>query len=497
MLQGTSSDVGKSLIATLFCRLLIQDGIKVAPFKSQNMSNNSYVTIEGLEIGRAQGIQAEAAKTQPAVIMNPILLKPQNDQSSEVILFGKRHTSLNGMDYRDQFYEIGKEAIRTSLSHLNEKYEAIVIEGAGSPVEMNLQSRELVNMMVAEMADVPVILIADIDRGGVFASIVGTLALLSDTQRKRVKGIIINKFRGDRALFDDGVSWIEAHTSIPVLGVLPYVENHRIEQEDSLGVSMVSSSTKRGSDLFVAVVYLPYLSNFTDIESLVDEPGVHVKWVRHPEELSDNPDMLILPGTKSSIHSLRELKRLGWQDKMTDLQLAGVWLMGICGGYQMMGQMLHDPTGIDAGVPHEREQGFGFFPSKTIFQNEKKVKLRSGYILSEKQEPLVPVTGYEIHLGETIMDEHVSLRPFLQLENGREEGCWSTGRRLIGTYLHDIFRESHARSYLLNEIRRSIGKEEVEVQKIKLDVYDELAKNLKPHIKWDDIKTIMGLKDES
>lgn len=492
MLQGTSSDVGKSLIAALFCRLLAQEGVKVAPFKSQNMSNNSYVTADGLEIGRAQGIQAEAASIQATVMMNPILLKPQNDRAAEVILFGKRYAAFDGMDYRREFYEIGRSAIQTALASLSQTYEAIVIEGAGSPVEMNLQSRELVNMTVAHMADVPVILIADIERGGVFASISGTLSLLSEKDRARVKGIIINKFRGDRALFEDGVKWIEDHTSLPVLGVLPHVEDHGIEQEDSLGTAAAVKVQTGESLLSVAVIQLPYLSNFTDIECLRQEAGVGVKWVRTPEDLPEKLDLLIIPGTKSSIHSLLELKRLGWDDCITGLHLSGVWIMGICGGFQMMGEELSDPHGIDTGIRHSSAQGFGLVPSCTVFHEEKEVTLRTGLILSD-MEPAVNVTGYEIHLGKTVMKEQPGLRPFLKLENGEAEGCWSLNRRLIGTYLHDVFREPAARQYILNAIRKSAGLPEAAASLAEGDVFDELAINLKPHLKWDKIKEIAGL----
>ena len=246
MIQGTASDVGKSLIATAFCRLFANEGMKVAPFKSQNMSNNSYVTINGLEIGRAQGIQAEAAKTEATVWMNPILLKPRSDQESEIVLLGKAVQTLSGKGYRETFYEKGLEVIHEALNQLGQEFEVLVLEGAGSPVEMNLKDRELVNMKIAEMADIPVFLVADIDRGGIFASIVGTLELLTSAERKRVQGIIINKFRGDFSLFTDGVKWIEEKTGIPVLGVLPYVNDHMIDREDSLSINEFRRHEKNG-----------------------------------------------------------------------------------------------------------------------------------------------------------------------------------------------------------------------------------------------------------
>ena len=238
MIQGTASDVGKSLIATALCRLFSNEGVKVAPFKSQNMANNSYITLDGLEIGLAQGVQAEAARTDATVWMNPILLKPQSSMDSEIVLLGKPVETLSGSDYRESFYEIGIGVIEKALGQLRKDYEVLILEGAGSPVEMNLKDRELVNMKVAQMADVPVFLVSDIDRGGIFASLIGTLELLTKEERNRVKGIIINKFRGDPSLFQDGVKWIEDKTGIPVLGVLPYIHNHMIEREDSTDISI-------------------------------------------------------------------------------------------------------------------------------------------------------------------------------------------------------------------------------------------------------------------
>ncbi|MEW9500876.1 cobyric acid synthase [Jeotgalibacillus marinus] len=494
MLQGTSSDVGKSLVATAFCRLLAQEGVKVAPFKSQNMSNNSYVTQDGLEIGRAQGVQAEAAGIPASVNMNPILLKPQNDRSSEVVLFGKRLASYDGMAYRKEFYENGKKAIQSSLSSLSNEYEAIVIEGAGSPVEMNLQSRELVNMMVARMADVPVVLVSDIERGGVFASIIGTLELLSKEDVQRVKGIIINKFRGDRKLFEDGVKWIEEHTGIPVLGVLPHIENHGIEQEDSLGVNVVTKSAiNPEAFVSIVVIQLPYMSNFTDVEALLQEPDVSLTWISRPEDLKEVPDLLIIPGTKSSIFNLRELKRLGWQMELESLQQQGVWIMGICGGFQLLGEELSDPFGLDTGMNETMENGFGLFPSKTVFQQEKEVTCRSGFVLSDKGEPVASIKGYEIHLGRTSVRKTSYLRPFLALEFGQTEGYWSSEKRLIGTYLHDVFRVAPARRYILNEIRKSNGLKEFKQTAEKKDVYDELANALRPHLEWDKIRRIIGV----
>ena len=309
MIQGTASDVGKSLIVTALCRLFANEGIKVAPFKSQNMSNNSYVTNDGLEIGRAQGIQAEAAKIEATVWMNPILLKPRSDQESEIVLLGASVETLSGKGYRESFYDRGLDVIHHALDQLSKNYELLILEGAGSPVEMNLKDRELVNMKIAELADVPVFLVADIDRGGIFASIVGTLELLTDEERKRVKGILINKFRGDINLFTDGVKWLEEKTGIPVLGVLPYVNNHMIDREDSLSINEFRRMKKRG-DLDIVFIQLPYSSNISDIEPFLYEEDVCLRFVQNVAEFG-KPDAVIIPGTKSTIRDLQYMKEVG------------------------------------------------------------------------------------------------------------------------------------------------------------------------------------------
>ncbi|WP_428910545.1 cobyric acid synthase [Niallia sp. Krafla_26] len=287
MIQGTASDVGKSLIVTALCRLFANEGVKVAPFKSQNMSNFSYITKDGFEISIAQGIQAEAARTDATVSMNPILLKPQSEQDSEVVLLGKSVETLSGRGYRESYYEKGLEVIEKAMQQLDKEYELLILEGAGSPVEMNLKSRELVNMKVAEMADVPVFLVADIDRGGIFASLIGTLELLEDEERRRVKGIIINKFRGDLSLFKDGVKWIENRTGLPVLGVLPYIHNHMIEPEDSLSID---NDRKRNyaSDNLDRGVWNIKESRY---DALAEEMKVHLEWSKIKSIISEWEDL--------------------------------------------------------------------------------------------------------------------------------------------------------------------------------------------------------------
>lgn len=485
MILGTASDVGKSLIATAICRAYANEVILVAPFKSQNMSNNSYVTIEGKEIGRAQGIQAEAAKTAATVMMNPILLKPRPDQQAEIILFGKAIDTMSEKTYRDAFYEQGLQAIHTAIEILAQEFELIVMEGAGSPAEVNLKDRELVNMKVAEIADAPAILVADIDRGGVFASIIGTLELLTPEEKSRVQGLIINKFRGDVALFEDGVKWLESKTGIPVLGVLPHLENHMIDGEDSL--SIPASMYKSGLD--IVVIKPPYLSNFSDIEPLYFEPDVSIRWVSRMDEMGD-PDAVILPGTKSTIRDLQYFKTAGVNSWLVHYAAKGGFIAGICGGYQMLGQKLFDPYGSDTGLVSTQEEGLGiipaettFLPNKTTVQTKAAVHPGTGLNLS--------VEGYEIHLGETVLSSEC--QRFLLLKDGKEEGYYGQDGRIIGTYLHHLFHNDEWRNHWLNSIHKAKGlpdREPVFISRLKEQKYDELAAHFKRHVDWDKLKEI-------
>ncbi|MBM4763261.1 cobyric acid synthase [Bacillus sp. B15-48] len=487
MIQGTASDVGKSLIATAICRAFANEGVRVVPFKSQNMSNNSYVTIDGKEIGRAQGIQAEAANTEATVEMNPILLKPRSDQDSEVVLLGEATKTLSGRDYRDSFYEKGLETITSSLEKLEEKYDLIVMEGAGSPVEVNLKAKELVNMKVAEMADVPVILVADIDRGGVFASIVGTLELLSDDERARVQGIVINKFRGDSSLFENGIQWLEEKTGIPVLGLLPYMDNHMIDAEDSLSLPL-SSTNESINTIEIVVIKPPYISNFSDLEPFYYEQDVAIKWVKHPDEIK-NPDAIILPGTKSTIRDLQYFKNAGFDKRVRQFVDEGGYVVGICGGYQMLGMRLIDPTGSDTGIRFTEEEGLGFIPAVTTFSKEK-LTIRVEGKLHPYTGMDLTIDGYEIHLGETKQE---SDRHFLLLSDGREEGYYGNSGQMIGTYLHHLFHNDKWRNQWLNRLRRRKGLKEqgiVPIQELKEQKYDELAAHFLKHIDWEKLKEI-------
>ena len=476
MIQGTSSDVGKSMICTAFCRILSDQGKKVAPFKSQNMSNNSYVTVLGEEIGRSQGIQAEAARTIATVDMNPILLKPESGMKSQVILFGKKLQVMAGMDYREQFYEQGLLAIDQALSNLEKDFTHLVIEGAGSPAEVNLNDRDLVNMAVAEKADMPVILVADIERGGVFASIVGTLALVPNPER--VKGVLINKFRGDIRLFEDGIRFLEDRTGIPVLGVIPYLPNHGIAQEDSLGVRELAKGPT-GRPIDIAVLKHPYLSNFTDLEPLLQEPDVSIRWVEVVRDIRQ-PDILIIPGTKSTIADLRYWKQHGLESALAELQ-GNTQIIGLCGGFQMLGQFLSDPQGFD-GTVAERETGLGLIAGmETKFVREKYVKRRTGTVRLATEN--FGIEGYEIHSGMTAGLEY----PLIHY--GNEVEGYLHGN-IIGTLLHGLFDNSDCRRAFLASIRQRKNLA-VPPQSVEVDRYSKLAQHVKSHINWNAVEQMM------
>ena len=477
MIQGTASDVGKSMICTALCRIMSDQGIKVAPFKSQNMSNNSYVTVKGEEIGRAQGVQAEAARILATVDMNPILLKPESGMKSQVVLFGKQMATMDGMDYRTRFYEKGLEAIDQALANLAKDFSHLVIEGAGSPAEVNLNDRELVNMAVAKRADVPVILVADIERGGVFASIVGTLALVPEPER--IKGLIINKFRGDAQLFEDGVQFLESHTGIPVLGVIPYMASHEIEQEDSLGVEAVQRIAKVKDSIELVICRHPYISNFTDVEPFLNEPDVTIRWAETVQDIG-HPDILLLPGTKSTIADLRYWKQQGLGVKLQELK-GNTWIVGLCGGYQMLAETLADPEGHD-GLAVAKEIGFGLVPKLHVhFEKQKVVQRKSGIVKFTDKEVLV--TGYEIHHGNVTGSES----PLI--DNGdSSEGYFHD--QLLGTHMHGFFRNPDCRAAFLAPIRKQKNLPLPTPEETK-DPFDRWAQHVKSHLDWQKVEEIM------
>ena len=492
MIQGTASDVGKSLLATALCRILHEEGYQVAPFKSQNMSNNSYVTIDGKEIGRAQGLQAEAAGIEATAYMNPILLKPSGNGGSEVVLLGQRLAFFEGMEYRKHFYEHAITTIKESLKVLEKEYDYLIIEGAGSPVEINLKDREVVNMRVAELADVPVILVADINRGGVFASIVGTLALLSEEERKRVKGLIINKFRGKAELFAEGRTWLEEYTGIPVLGIIPYFPNHMIEGEDSLSI-MERFTAKGKKDLEIAAVHLPYVSNYSDLEPFLYEEDVSVRWVDQAADFG-NPDAVVLPGTKSTFHDLQHIKGNGLAEAIRQFAENGGTVIGICGGYQMLGERLVDTAGSDTGISGREEAGLGLIPATTYFKDEKRTVRVEGEFRPVHRDGSVALSGYEIHLGETKLSRKENMKPFLTLNDGASEGCYVNEGQLIGTYMHHVFHNDEWRSEWLNRLRQQKGiaaRSPVYLEVKKEQQYRELGEFVRKHLNMEKFLNII------
>lgn len=499
MIQGTHSDAGKSAIVTALCRIFAQDGYQVAPFKSQNMSLNSYITMDGKEIGRAQGVQAEAARIIATTDMNPILIKPTRDYESQIVVHGKPYQNMQAAKYRQDFFSIGLELIRDSYNRLASSYERIIIEGAGSPAEINLNDREMVNMRVARIANAPVILVGDIEKGGVFASLVGTLQLLEPEDRERVIGVIINKFRGDVSLLEPGLTWFEEYTGKPVLGVIPYIHNLTIDAEDSVILNTYTSQVDTTKEIDIAVIRYPMISNFTDADPFFVEPDCHVRFVSKEKDLGQ-PDMIILPGSKNTIEDLMFLKESGLANKITALAEAKKSLIfGICGGYQMLGRQIEDPDGVESG--HLAAEGLGLIPLHTRLTKEKTTILSKGFLSFNQQK--IPVEGYEIHMGEShYLDEdscqdkeqQEQYEELVQLED-RMDGRKSPDQQVMATYFHGIFHNDTFREVLLNEIRNKKGlaplEERVSFNELREAGFDQLADGVRQHIKLDYIEEKM------
>lgn len=488
MIQGTSSDAGKSAIATAFCRIFAQDGYKTAPFKSQNMALNSYVTLDGKEIGRAQGVQAEAAGIVATTDMNPILIKPTRDAESQIVVNGEPYANMKAMEYRTDFYEEGLRIIQESFDRLAESYERIVIEGAGSPAEVNLNDRELVNMRVARLANAPVILVADIERGGVFASLVGTLQLLEPQDRERVIGVIINRFRGDLSLLQAGLDWFESYTGVPVVGVVPFIPDLWIDAEDSLILHRYQGQRATAKELDIAVIRYPRISNFTDVDPFFVEPDCRVRFVSRAEELGD-PDLIVLPGSKNTIEDLQYLRETGLAAEIERVHRERrCTLIGICGGYQMLGEWIHDPAGVESPLPSLK--GLGLIPMVTTMEQRKTTVLSKGTARFAGQE--FELEGYEIHMGQSVFEQNVS--PFIQLQTGTDGYCQEEQNR-IGTYFHGLFHNDEFRSLLLNQLRAEKGLaplyERPSFVALREQGYDLLADTVRRHVRLDVIEEKM------
>ncbi|WP_417538065.1 cobyric acid synthase [Marinomonas sp.] len=442
MIQGTTSDAGKSTLVTALCRLLARRGIQVAPFKPQNMALNSAVTQDGNEIGRAQAVQAYAAGLAPHVDMNPILLKPNTDTGAQVIIQGKAVGNMNAVGYHE-YKNIAKVAALDSYHRLAEQYQAVIIEGAGSPAEINLRARDIANMGFAESIDCPVIIIADIDKGGVFAHLVGTLDLLSQSEQDRVIGFVINRFRGDISLLQSGLDWLEERTGKQVLGVLPFLKGFHLESEDAVTKSPIKTDTN--AKLNIVIPIMPRTSNHTDWDALRLHPDVQVTLVGANETIPP-ADLVILPGSKSVQSDLAFLRQEGWQDYLKKHLRYGGKVIGICGGYQMLGEQLRDPLGLENPHPDTQSAGFGLIPMETVLEKDKQLKQRQGTLSFTTTS--TDVTGYEIHSGVSRFSQNVM--HFCVLENGEKEGYVSNDNQIIGTYLHGVFDHPDALHALLN-----------------------------------------------
>lgn len=457
MIQGTASHVGKSLVATALCRIFYRRGLRTAPFKAQNMALNSAVTIEGGEIGRAQAVQAEAAGVEARVIMNPILLKPNDDMCSQVVVMGRPLQTMCARQYRDEFLPGAVDLVRDCLEELRSFYEIIVIEGAGSPAEINLKDRDIVNMKTAELADAPVILVADIDRGGVFASIIGTMELLEPHEKARVAGIVINKFRGDLGLLQGGLSFIEERCGVPVLGVLPYIRESLIDEEDSVSLSDQNIWGDPEGQVEIALLQLPRISNYTDINSLKSLPDTRIRLVR-PGDSIGRPDLLIIPGTKNTIADLFYLREEGYEKEIQELARTGGMVAGICGGYQMMGMSLHDPEGVEGAV--RDTEGMGLLPVMTTFSGSKRTCLTRGNLCAQtgfwKHLQEREVGGYEIHCGQSILLP--GCEPLMSYDDSRQgqvvDGAAAFEGRVFGAHLHGIFDNQPLLRLVINTLRR-------------------------------------------
>ncbi|MEM9903553.1 MAG: cobyric acid synthase CobQ [Cyanobacteria bacterium P01_D01_bin.44] len=457
MVVGTTSHAGKSLVVTALCRILSRRGWRVAPFKGQNMALNAYVTATGAEIGYAQAVQAWAAGVPPQAEMNPVLLKPQGDMTTQVILKGRAVGKTTAAEYYEKYIEVGWQAIQESLARLSQEFDLLICEGAGSPAEINLKHRDLTNMRIAKALNAPTILVADIDRGGVFAHIVGTLELLEPDERALIKGVVINKFRGQRSLLQSGIDWLQERTGIPVIGVIPWLEES-LPAEDSLSL-MERPNVKTNSELTVAVIRLPRISNFTDFDPLESEASVTVKYLGPKDDLG-YPDAVILPGTKTTIADLLILQRTGMADAIRDYAAAGGTVMGVCGGFQLMGQMLADPEGLEG--QEGRYRGLGLLPLRTVITQHKVARQRS--VGSKYPQEGLPVTGYEIHQGRTQIvmntegdDKESPQAKYMPIFDDRSLGIVDETLSVWGTYLHGIFDNGPWRRAWLNRLRQQRG----------------------------------------
>ena len=501
MIQGTMSNAGKSLIAAGLCRIFKQDGYRVAPFKSQNMALNSYITEEGLEMGRAQAVQAEAAGVKPEAAMNPILLKPTNDIGSQVIVNG---ISIGNMPAREYFaYKKNLvPEVKRAFQKLSEEYDIIVIEGAGSPAEINLKQDDIVNMVMAKMADAPVLLVGDIDRGGVFAQLYGTVMLLEPDEKAMIKGLIVNKFRGDKTILDPGLEMIEKQLSIPIAGVVPYMDVD-IEEEDSLGNHLAGTVRTERTAVEIVVIRMPRISNFTDFQVFSTIPWVSLRYVDRVSDLG-NPDFVILPGSKSTVQDLLWMRENGLEAAILKLQAKDVPVFGICGGFQMLGESISDPFQMETDGAVLPVRGMGLLPVRTVFGKEKTRTRVAGSCTSvggifENLSGL-DVEGYEIHMGETTRSVP-PLTYVMECQSGshlaKMDGCQRGN--VYGTYIHGFFDKEGIAMTIVEALAKKKGitldlDVEFNYQEYKEEQYNRLAAQLRGSLDMERIYEIMFTK---
>ena len=472
MVQGTTSDAGKSVLVAGLCRVLARRGVKVAPFKPQNMALNSAVTEDGGEIGRAQAVQAQACNVKPTVHMNPVLLKPNSDTGAQVILQGRALTNMEATGYHD-YKKVAMDTVIDSFARLQADYESVMIEGAGSPAEINLRENDIANMGFAEKADVPVIIIADIDRGGVFAHLYGTLALLSESEQQRVVGFVINRFRGDIKLLESGLDWLEQKTGKPVIGVLPYLHGFNLEAEDAITTAQESNGNAK---LKVVVPVFTRISNHTDFDTLRLNPDIDLRYVGKGERL-DQADLIILPGTKSVRADLDYMREQGWdKDLQRHLRLGGK-VVGICGGYQMLGKSIDDPDGVE-GQPGS-STGLGLLETTTVLTQQKTLTNVSGKLTLNGSAS--DVKGYEIHVGKTQVKEKDTP---IQLDSGAIDGAVNSENTIFGTYLHGLFDNSEALASIC-EWAGASAVATVDHHALKEEGIDRIADAIEEHMKLD------------
>ncbi|MDD9859530.1 MAG: cobyric acid synthase [Nitrospira sp.] len=486
---GTASDVGKSLVTAGLGRLLLRRGVRVAPFKAQNMSLNSFVTVEGGEMGRAQVVQAQACGVRPHVDMNPILLKPEGEQRSQVVVQGVIWGARDAGAYFDDQAELFG-VVRDSYARLAADYEVMLIEGAGSAAELNLRDRDLVNWPVVHMADARVILVADIDRGGVFAQVIGTLDLLSPPERARVLGVVVNRFRGDRRLFDDGVAILEERTGLPVLGVVPFMREVWIDQEDSVVIESESETPFSRETVNVAVVLLPRMSNFTDLNALAAEPDVVVRYVGRARALAD-ADVIILPGSKHVMQDLRHVRENGFAEVLTSPGAHHLEVVGLCGGLQMLGEWIADPHQVEGGGEAE---GLCLLPVRTELHPVKQTAQVTAQPLLPGMSESAMVHGYEIHMGVTHRRRGVPCFQIVEETGVREDGAMSADGLVWGTYLHGVFDAPSFRRAWINRARARKGlaprpvSDSEQVTRRLASAIDRWADHVEQHV---DMKTIL------